>query len=320
MFLALAAIGLASCNAGFKKGDAGLLYNIVVDKDGPTIKDGDFISIEAIEKTDADSVLLNTYESGHPAFMIMQPSRAKGDVINGIKFLSEGDSAIVKINIDSVTVKGQARPNIKGKYIVFYLKVNKVIAKANLNEQVFKGRIDAYVKTVSEEMEKQEPLKINKYIADNKLKVTTTPSGLRYVINTAGDGPKPNTGDTVAVYYTGRFTTGKVFETNVKSEAIKDKLPINPMNPYKPIRFALGAPGMIPGWTEAMPLLNKGSKATLILPSSLAYGQRGNQAIPGFTPLIFDVELVDIVHPNPNAPKPVSMVPPQQAPKPIKVK
>src|SRR6201996_414596 len=118
MFLALAAIGLASCNAGFKKGDGGLLYNIVVDKDGPTIKDGDFLSLEAIEKTDADSVLLNTYEQGHHALMLMQPGLSKGDVTSAIKYLSEGDSAIVKVNIDSTLAKGQPRPPIKGKYIV----------------------------------------------------------------------------------------------------------------------------------------------------------------------------------------------------------
>jgi FKBP-type peptidyl-prolyl cis-trans isomerase FkpA len=320
MFLALAAIALASCNAGFKKGEAGLLYNIVVDKDGPTIKDGDFLSVEAIEKTDADSVLLNTYEQGHPALMLMQPGHGKGDVTSAIKFLSEGDSAIVKVNIDSIAVKGQQRPPIKGKYIVFYLKVDKVIAKGNLNDQVFKGRIDDYVKSLTEQIKKHEPMAINKYVTDNKLKLTTTPSGLGYVITKQGDGPKPAPGDTVAVYYTGRFLTGKVFETNVKDVAVKEKLQINPMNPYKPIRFPIGAPGMIAGWNEAIPMLNKGSKATLVLPSSLAYGAQGNQMIPGFTPLVFEVELVDVIHPDPNAPKPVAQVPPAQAPKPMKIK
>jgi len=67
---------------------------------------------------------------------------------------------------------------------------------------------------------------------------------------------------------------------------------------------------MIQGWNEAFPLFSKGTKATLILPSSLGYGDKGSQQIPGFTPLVFEVELVDIIHPNPNAPKPVVTVPP----------
>ena len=90
------------------------------------------------------------------------------------------------------------------------------------------------------------------------------------------------------------------------------------MNPYKPIRFTIGTQGMIAGWQEGLQLLNKGSKATLILPSSLAYGEQGYQQIQPFTPLIFDIELVDIIHPNPNAPKPVNMVPPMPAPQPAK--
>ena len=52
-----------------------------------------------------------------------------------------------------------------------------------LSDEVFKGRIDAYIKTQTDAMKKQEPLKIKKYVDDNKLKLTTTPSGLLYVIN-----------------------------------------------------------------------------------------------------------------------------------------
>jgi len=62
MFLALAAIGLASCNGGFKKGNGGMLYDIHVDKGATRIKEGDFISLQLIAKTDGDSVLMSTYE------------------------------------------------------------------------------------------------------------------------------------------------------------------------------------------------------------------------------------------------------------------
>lgn len=308
IFFALAAVGLASCNGGFKKGEGGLLYSIHVDKGGPTIKEGDFLSVDVIAKTDADSVLFSTYELGHPSLMIMRKPQNKGDVLAGLLFLADGDSATIKTNIDSTSPKGAPKPPFKGKYIVYDIKVEKVIAKGNLSDDVFKGRLDAYLKTRNDADRKAEPLKIKKYIADNNLKVTTTPSGLDYVINTEGTGPKPSVGDTVAVYYVGKFTSGKVFDTNIKAEAQKAKMPVNPMNPYKPIRFALGVQGMIQGWNEALMLLNKGSKATLILPSSLGYGEKGSQQIPGFTPLVFDVELVDIIHPNPNAPK--SVVPP----------
>jgi FKBP-type peptidyl-prolyl cis-trans isomerase len=311
IFLALASIGLASCNGGFKKGEGGMLYNIISDKSGPSIKEGDFVSINYIIKNDADSVLSSSYEMGHPAPQLMPKPHSKGDIIAGLALLSEGDSAIIKTNIDSLS-KGQPRPQgLKGKYMIYVIKVEKVIAKGNLSDQVFQGRYMAYVKSLSDEAKKQEPANIQKYIADNKLKVSKTASGLNYIVTKEGAGPKPAQGDTVVVNYVGKFLNGKVFDTSIKSEALKAKIPVNPMNPFKPIRFPIGVAGMIPGWNEGMQLLSKGSKATFVIPSSLAYGEQGNGMIQPFTPLTFDVELVDIVHPDPNAPKPKSMVPTQ---------
>jgi FKBP-type peptidyl-prolyl cis-trans isomerase FkpA len=309
MFLALAGLGLASCNGGLKKADGGLLYNIIVDKPGPSLQPGDFLALSYIMKNDADSVMQSSYDLGRPVPQLMQKPQVKGDIFTGLSYLSEGDSAVIKLNIDSLS-KGKPRDkSIKGKYVVYVIKINKVIAKGNLSDQVFQGRYMDYMKSLADVAKKAEPVNVKKYIDDNKLNVTKTDSGLYYMVTKQGSGIKPVIGDTVVVNYTGRFLTGKAFETSVKSDAVKYKLPINPMNPYKPIRFAIGAKGMIKGWVQGMQLLNKGSKATLILPSSLAYGEQGNGPIQAFTPLIFDVELVDVIHPNPNAPKPVSMVP-----------
>ena len=94
MFLALAAIGLASCNGGFKKGNGGMLYDIHVDKGGAKIQEGDFVSLNMIIKTDGDSVLMSTYEQGRPILIMPFPKpQSTGDIINGIKLLAEGDSA-----------------------------------------------------------------------------------------------------------------------------------------------------------------------------------------------------------------------------------
>jgi len=306
MFLALAAIGLASCNGGFKKGEGGMLYNIITDKSGPTIQPGDFVSLNFIVKTDADSLLGGTYDNGLPFMQPIQKPQTNGDIISGIEKLSEGDSAIIKVNIDTLT-KGHPRPpSLKGKYQVYVVKVEKVISKGNLSDQVFQGRVQAYVKSVIDVIKTQEPIKLTKYIADNKLNVTKTDSGLYYQITKQGTGIKPADGDTVVVNYTLRLVSGKVLETSVKADAVKFKLPVNPMNPYKPIRFAIGTKGMIRGLDQGMRLLAKGSEAKLLIPSSLAYGEQGAGQIQPFTSLIFDIELVDVIHPNPNAPKPAA--------------
>lgn len=318
MFLALASLGLASCNGGFKQADGGLLYDIHSGKGGPTIQVGDFVSANVVIKTDGDSVLQSSYETGHPIETIIPKSQSAGDIISGLLKLSEGDSATIKINADTMFKKQQRPPNFKGKYIVYDIKIEKVIAKGTLSDQVFQGRITDFVKSESDVLKKREPVLIKKYIADHKLNVTTTADTLSYVITTPGTGPKPNVGDTVVVNYTGRFVNnGKVFDSSIKDTAIKAKLPQAAMRPFSPMRIAVGQKRVIPGLDEGLMLLNKGAKATFVIPSSLAYGERGMQQIGPYTPIAFDVELVAIIPPNPNAPKPVmpSMMPPPTAPK-----
>jgi len=321
VFLALAAIGLASCNGGYNKLGAGIIYKIVDDKSGPSIKENDFVLFNLTIKTDADSLLQTTYGKGFPQQAPM-PKLVPGkpNLMDVFSYLSEGDSVTIKQEIDS-TFKGRQKPPfLKGKYLVYGVKIEKVFAKGNLTDEVFRGRIQAYFKTLEENIKAKEPADIKKYIADNKLKVTTTPTGLNYVITKQGEGPAPVLGDTAVVHYTVKDLAGKVFETSVKDVAIKSKLPINPMNPYKPYRFQLGTQGIIPAWNEGVLLFNKGTKATMIVPSSLAYGEQGNGKIAPYTPLVFDIELVDIVKPNPNAPKPTAppVLTPKAAPAPKK--
>ena len=304
MFLALAAATLAGCTGGFKKKDGGVLYNIVTDKSGPAIKPGDFVSAFVVAKTDGDSVMFSSYDAGRPSAFTMPPTTQKNDPLSVMPLLSEGDSAIIKISADSIFKKGMQRPQgFKGKYVIYEFKINKVIAKAGLSDQAFSAKVEDFFKADAEKRKAAEPVAIKKYIDENKLTVTKTDSGLYYVINTKGNGPTPNKGDTVVVNYTGRFLTGKVFDTNNKSVAQQNKT-FNPMNPYKPIRVAVGQGQMIKGWDQGLMMFPKGTKATLIIPSNLAYGERGMQIVGPYTPLEFDVEIVDIVHPDPNAPKP----------------
>lgn len=313
IFLALATIGLASCNGGFKNGPGGMQYKIINDKAGPSLKTGDFMSINLTLKNDGDSVLGSTYDMGHPVMQMMQKSQVKGDIFSGLEMLSEGDSAIIKLNIDSLSKGHPGTPAaMKGKHQIYIVKIEKVIAKGNLSDEVFQGRLQEYVKTQADQSKNEEAGKIKKYIADNKLKVTQTTSGLQYLVTKEGTGPKPAIGDTVEVNYVGRLLGGKVFDTSIKSEAEKAKMRMDPMRQFKPLKFPVGVKsGIIQGWDEGLQLLNKGSKATFIIPSNLAYGEQGNGPISPFTPLAFDVELINIIHPNPNAPKPVVPTVPQ---------
>lgn len=180
---------------------------------------------------------------------------------------------------------------------------------------MFRGRVMDYIKSQGDALKAQEPAKIKKYIADHNLKVEKTASGLQYVITTPGTGAKPAVGDTAVVNYTGKMVSGKVFDTSVKAEATKAKIPVDPMRQFAPIRIPVGQGKVIPGWDEGLQLLNKGSKAIFIIPSDIAYKDQGIGPIGPYSPLVFEMEMVDVVKPNPNAPKPVV---PQLTPPPAK--
>lgn len=119
------------------------------------------------------------------------------------------------------------------------------------------------------------------FLAANKSKegVVTLPSGLQYKILTAGTGPKPAATDTVVCNYKGTLINGTEFDSSYKRG--------------QPATFPVT--GVIKGWTEALQLMQVGSKWQLFVPSSLAYGDRGAGAEigPGAT-LIFEVELLSI--------------------------
>jgi len=94
-----------------------------------------------------------------------------------------------------------------------------------------------------------------------------------------GKGPKPTKDNTVKVHYTGTFIDGKVFDSSVQRG--------------EPVEFPIT--GVIPGWTEALMLMNVGSKYRVVIPSNLAYGDQGmGQTIPPGAVLVFDVELLAI--------------------------
>lgn len=107
-----------------------------------------------------------------------------------------------------------------------------------------------------------------------------TPSGLYYIKTETTDREQAMAGNVVKVHYKGMLTSGKVFDESYSR--------------HEPLQFPLGAGNVIAGWDEGVALLRKGEKATLIIPSYLAYGEKGVEgAIPPNEPLIFDIQLID---------------------------
>jgi len=104
-------------------------------------------------------------------------------------------------------------------------------------------------------------------------------SGLVWFLEKKGNGPKPKVSSTVLAHYRGTLINGKEFDSSYARN--------------EPTEFPLNQ--VIPCWTDGMTQMPVGSKATLVCPADIAYGNRGAApAIPPGATLIFNVELLEI--------------------------
>ena len=133
-----------------------------------------------------------------------------------------------------------------------------------------------------EEIGKKNKKEGEAFLAENKKKegVKTLPSGLQYKVIKAGTGKKPKLSDTVTAHYRGTLIDGTEFDSSYKRG--------------QPATFPVSG-GMIPGWTEALQLMEEGAKWQLFIPSNLAYDEKGaGRDIGPNATLIFEIELVSI--------------------------
>lgn len=113
------------------------------------------------------------------------------------------------------------------------------------------------------------------YCTNNNIAYTEHSSGILYQIITQGSGNTPTVNNTVSTVYTGKLLNGTTFDATAN-----------------PVSFSLG--GVIEGWKIAIPLIQKGGRILMVIPSALAYSCTGSGAIPPNSPLFFDVTLTDV--------------------------
>ena len=116
------------------------------------------------------------------------------------------------------------------------------------------------------------------YVITDSSKIDTLPSGLMIYIVEKGSGRVPKAGETVIAHYHGMLTDGTVFDSSFERG--------------QPFVFQVGVGQVIKGWDEAFQKLPVGTKAILIIPPDLGYGEHGTGPIPPNATLIFHVELL----------------------------
>ncbi|NSL86566.1 peptidylprolyl isomerase [Chitinophaga sp. Mgbs1] len=289
--LLVAAFGLliASCGTGVKKTPGGIEYIVHKSGSGAQLKLGDTALMNVTQRIN-DSILGESRKIvGAPIPVLISKPQNKYDLMEGLALLHEGDSATFVIPWDSLPANERPPFGKKGDKLKITFSVENRFSAANQKEKDEKG--------------------IKEYLDKNKINATKNAEGVYVAVTQEGTGSTPNPGDTVYVHYTGKLTSGKVFDSSQDST-------LRPGMPLEPIKFPIGRGFVIKGWDAGLSGLKKGSKATLVIPSTLAYGLQGSPpAIPANSILVFDVQLVDIKAGAPEAPAPAAPAAPAPAKK-----
>ncbi|HWB62521.1 MAG TPA: peptidylprolyl isomerase [Chitinophagales bacterium] len=190
-----------------------------------------------------------------------------GTVVDGLPLVSQinnGDT-IKKVNI--IRVGKEAK------------EFDEVAVWAKKDE-LLKAKADEFASQKAD-VDAGKTMSADDFVKKNYPNAVKTPSGLYYVVEKEGTGPRAEPGKKVSVHYTGRLTDGSKFDSSYDRN--------------QPITFTLGIGQVIKGWDEGIALMSVGSKYKLIIPYQLAYGENGHPpVIPAKATLVFDTELVGI--------------------------
>lgn len=278
---------------GFTILPSGLEFKLIKHGDGtrkPQATDHTelYIHVHVDDSTIFDSRKM--FSASKPVPVPISAPKFKGDPMEGFMMMVAGDSAIMRLSVDSMKKSGnQLMPWMK----------EGVGQKIEYDVQMVSVRTAEEEKKETEvKMSKQKTIDeglLKEYFEKNNLKPAKTASGLYYTISKEGTGDYGKNGQLYSVFYTGKLLNGKTFDSNVDTAF------------HHPEAFSVpvGKGNVIKGWDEGLLLFKKGAKGTLYIPSGLAYGpqERGAQ-IPANSILVFDIEVTDIKD-APPAPKQV---------------
>lgn len=156
------------------------------------------------------------------------------------------------------------------------MNLSKYISLLFIGFILFTSCKDNIAETITPTSPAEQDQILQDYFAKNNITAQKTNLGLYYVVDQQGTSMQ--NGETIVVNYEGKLLSGKIFDSSFKRG--------------QPFSFPVATGRVIKGWDNGIPLIGKGGKGTLYIPSHLGYGAQGAGAdIPPYSILIFRVEV-----------------------------
>lgn len=271
-------VSFVACKQGNEvlKTPNGVEFEMLKKGTGDAIQVNDYVEFNILLEDMQGIVQFSSKEAGQPALVnIPEKTDTQGPnpILDIFKMCKEGDSLKFMVTPE---ILGQPQAKDSAMYYIGITKVmNEAEYQARVQEE--KAKSDAKIAPIKNTVDEF----YKAYIAgDLDSKILKTASGLRYLVVEEGAGALAVPGQKVDVNYYGvRSENGQLFDTSWKRNA--------------PFSFTLGMGQVIKGWDEGVALLKRGSKAFLVVPADLAYGDVDRGMIKAGDELIFYVELLN---------------------------
>lgn len=272
--LMFALLALWGCNNGtgqevddFEASEKGVIYKFHInDTVGEHPKTGDFITVVMEYGPKDSAAIFSSKNTGGKSSFQIGESSFTGDLFDGLTMLTIGDSATFVVNADSFYLYRSGRkppPNIKpGSDLYFNVKLIDF-------ESI-------------EDLKAQESQLINGYLAKLNLEIEPDENGIYFIEYEQGKGYKPEEGDMVSLHYEVYLVDStKLFST---------------YDGNMPRDIKLGSRFDTEGMNVVLENMKKGGKAKFIIPSELAFKDKGlGQAVKPYSSIMYNLEIVDVM-------------------------
>jgi FKBP-type peptidyl-prolyl cis-trans isomerase len=272
----LIAIFLTGCQETneFKTNEDGVKYKFYVENEDSTgVNDFDIVEVVMNYRT-KDTTL---YDGKGQIIPFQINPVYDGDLMDAISLMHVGDSATFALDAEDFFLNMMSYREVPeeigdNKELFFDVKVISVRPEP---DEMKADRL------ANEALRDSEQSRIDRFLEENGYDVEPTETGLYYIEVAEGSGPQAASGKKVKVHYNGTFLNGEKFDASYDRGA--------------PIEFTLGKGEVIKGWDEGISMMKAGGKANLVIPSKIAYGAQSRGSIKAYSPLFFEVELVEVI-------------------------
>jgi len=267
---------LSSCGtkkSEYKKHPSGLKYHFLeMNPEGETPQVGDILVLSlAIRNKEGKVIDANDFYRIQLARPIY-----KGDFNTGLSMIQVGDS--ISFLLDAADYYEKSR---KGELPSSFERGDPVYINLRLKSLLSVEELEKERMQIYHTGEAQEEILLKDYLERTNVQEAPLSSGVYRIIQKMGKGLPARKGRRLTVHYTGTTIDGHIFDSSLQRNM--------------PLTFTLGRNQVIPGWEVGLAGLKPGAKVRLIIPSKMAYGEKGFKSIIlPYSTLVFDIEILKV--------------------------